>query len=355
MLKNMMLYRIANAETVNNLADFDLLTQALESKPSTYPKGGLWRTIGFGAPLPTLSQELVWSGTGGANVFCVYFHERQLPGSVIRNEVDARIKKIEEREMRKCYKKEIAQMKDEVVQTLLPKAFIRSTAVTIIAIGDLLIVGSSSAKKAEDCLSTLRDAIGTLAIRPLNLKLPGEAWLGDIMRNGSLGKFTCGETAKLVDEHKDVVTFKGVDLSTEEPQAYLNEQNFRIAQLGVVFAEDFGCQITSQMVFKAIKFSDVLFEGVTADANGDDSAYYDGSLAIFVNSILAMVEELGEVVGEEVPKQGIDTLKEKVDKYMDEYNAKVVNPLTDTMDFGGIPLHNPGTIDRPQDDEDDEI
>lgn len=355
MLKNMLLYRIANAETVHNLGDYDILSAALESKPSTYPKGGLWRTIGFGAPLPTLSQELVWSGQGGAHVFCVYFHERQLPGSVIRNEVDARIKKIEEREMRKCYKKEIAQMKDEVVQTLLPKAFIRSTAVTCIAIGDLLIVGTSSAKKADDCLSVLRDALGTLALRPLTLKLPGESWLGDIMRTGKLGQFTCGETAKLVDEHKDVVTFKGIDLSTEEPQAYLDEQGFRIAQLGVVFAEDFGCQITSQMVFKAIKFSDILFTDLHTDANGDDSAYYDGSLAIFVNSILRMVDDLIENVGEEISVRTLDALKEKVDDYFEGTGAKVVNPLTDTMDFGGIPLHNPATVDRPSEDEDDEI
>ncbi|WP_410965022.1 recombination-associated protein RdgC, partial [Salmonella sp. SAL04286] len=84
-----------------------------------------------------------------------------------------KVDEIEAQQMRKVYKKERDQLKDEIVQTLLPRAFIRrsSTFAAIAPSLGLILVDSASAKKAEDLLSTLREALGSLPVRPLSVKV----------------------------------------------------------------------------------------------------------------------------------------------------------------------------------------
>ena len=89
-------------------------------------------------------------------------------GSVVRDALKEKVDEIEAQQMRKVYKKERDQLKDEIVQTLLPRAFIRrsSTFAAIAPSLGLILVDSASAKKAEDLLSTLREALGSPAGTP---------------------------------------------------------------------------------------------------------------------------------------------------------------------------------------------
>lgn len=81
----------------------------------------------------------------------------------MRDALKEKVDEIEAQQMRKVYKKERDQLKDEIVQTLLPRAFIRrsSTFAAIAPSLGLILVDSASAKKAEDLLSTLREALGS--------------------------------------------------------------------------------------------------------------------------------------------------------------------------------------------------
>jgi len=305
MLKNMLLYRILDPHHVALLNDWGELATALAEVPAKLPTGSQWVTIGFDKPASQISEELVWSGSG-VNLFTIVIHERQLPGATIRDHVQERVNKIETREMRKCYRKEIAQIKDDVVAALLPKAFIKHSAINMLVIDDLLVIGASSAKKAEDCLVTLRQALGVLSVRPLTLKTPADTWLTDLMRSTDTddeetnrGPFTLLDVAKLANSTKDTVTFKGVDLDDTEPQLYLG-QGFFVQELGLALKGEFYFKVTSQLIFKGLKFSDMQLEQVASDAAGDPGANLDGTLVILVSAIKDLVQAMVDRVGEEV-------------------------------------------------------
>lgn len=334
MLKNMMLYRITNAGHAAILNDWELLAPMLAKKPANLPTGSQWRGIGFAPPAAAVNDHMVWSGADGSQLFAVQFHERQLPGATIKEHVNARVAKIEEREQRKVYRKEVAQIKDEVEAALLPRAFIKHSHVWMIVSGDLLIVGSSSAKKAEDCLCELRSALGSLAVRPLSFKSPAEAWLTELAKHNKLGLVKRSDQAKLVDSHGSTVVFKGVDLDGEEPQEYLSN-GFRVAEMLVTYDQNMELRITDQMIFKAIKFADIVFDNVKADSDGDPAALLDGNLVIFMQSAKALINDLIEHLGEDVPKPVTDAdLKQLADMgkaYMDEHRATPVG-LDDSDD-----------------------
>ncbi|MGK9537065.1 recombination-associated protein RdgC, partial [Salmonella enterica subsp. enterica] len=73
------------------------------------------------------------------------------------------------------------QIKDEIIQAFLPRAFIRrsSTFAAIAPKQGLILVNSASPKRAEDLLSTLREVIGTLPVRPLTVKTAPTAVMTD--------------------------------------------------------------------------------------------------------------------------------------------------------------------------------
>src|SRR3990167_5774299 len=120
---------------------------------------------------PCASQDLI--------LIAARKEDRILPGSVVRDALKEKVEEIEAEQMRKVYKKERDQLKDEIIQAFLPRAFIRrSTTFAAIAHKQgLILVNSASPKRAEDLLSTLREAIGSLPVRPLTVKMAPTAVL----------------------------------------------------------------------------------------------------------------------------------------------------------------------------------
>src|SRR5690606_1204859 len=98
--------------------------------------------------------------------------ERILPAAVVRDSVQGKADEVEAAAARKDYNKATDQIKDEIVQPLMPRAFIRKS-VTRAAIDPqrgFIYVDASSSKRAEELLSALREALGSLPVRPVTVK-----------------------------------------------------------------------------------------------------------------------------------------------------------------------------------------
>ncbi|MGV8489062.1 recombination-associated protein RdgC, partial [Pseudomonas aeruginosa] len=91
---------------------------------------------------------------------------------------------IEVEQARKVYKKERDTIKDEVVMDFLPRAFDEKEVVRAIlnVEQNLIMVLTSSAKKAEDLLSTLREVLGSLPVRPFTVKVAPSATFTDWLK-----------------------------------------------------------------------------------------------------------------------------------------------------------------------------
>jgi recombination associated protein RdgC len=304
MFKNAMYYRINSAENLVVLNDAAQLEEALSGVPEGLPTGSQWRRLGFTTPYAGFSENLVWSGPN-FNIVTLAIHERDLKGTTIKEHIAARVRKIEEREGRKCYRKEVAQIRDDVEAMLLPKAFIKHSYITAMITGDMIIIDSSGAKKSEDLLDYLRSALGTLSVRPLTFNLSIDIGLTEHMQ----GKNALGDQiallsqATLVNSVKAKVGFKDVDLTDDEPQQYI-QQGFRASELALAYLnehrdEQFRFRINDQVVVKAIKFNDLILDTAKADADGDQAALIDGSLIIVRSALLGLADQLIEHLGED--------------------------------------------------------
>ena len=220
--RNLLMYRLTSDIPLTA----DTLETALAAKPALPCGSQTLSTYGFIPPFgKDEDAQLVHSGQGFL-LICARTEERILPSSVVRDAVQEKVDEIEAAESRKVYKKEKDQIKDEVTQALLPRAFIRrsKTYAAIAPAQGLILVDSSSAKRAEELLSTLREVLGSLPVRPVAVKAAPTAtftqWVKE--HQASHGLALTNE-CELRDSAEDggIIRIKREDLASEEVQMHL--------------------------------------------------------------------------------------------------------------------------------------
>ncbi|MEX4200678.1 recombination-associated protein RdgC [Haemophilus influenzae] len=123
----------------------------------------------FGWSAPLVTSENLAHQANGKILLVAKREEKILPVEVVNRELNKRITALEEKEQRKLKKVERLSLKDDVIATLLPQAFsrIKTTALYIDTLKQLIFVDAASSKTAEDALALLRKSLGSLLVVPL--------------------------------------------------------------------------------------------------------------------------------------------------------------------------------------------
>ena len=140
--KNLLTYRL----TQDVPFEPEALEAALASKPARPCASQELTTYGFVAPFGKGEDAPLVHVSGDFLLIAARKEERILPGSVVRDALKEKVEEIEAEQMRKVYKKERDQIKDEIIQAFLPRAFIRrsSTFAAIAPKQGLILVNASS-------------------------------------------------------------------------------------------------------------------------------------------------------------------------------------------------------------------
>ena len=139
--RNLLVYRL----TQDIPFDAEALETALLAKPARSCASQELSTYGFIAPFGKGGDAPLVHVSGDFLLIAARKEERILPGSVVRDALKDKVDEIEAEQMRKVYKKERDQLKDDIVQTFLPRAFIRKSATfAAIAPKQGLILGAHS-------------------------------------------------------------------------------------------------------------------------------------------------------------------------------------------------------------------
>lgn len=303
--RNLLVYRLTQ--------DIDLAVETLEAalaskpaKPCTHQE---ITTYGFVAPFGKGADAPLVHASQDFLLIAARKEERILPGSVVRDALKEKVDEIEAAEMRKVYKKEREQLKDDIVQSFLPRAFIRK-GVTFAAIAPkqgLILVDASSTKRAEDLLSTLREALGSLPVRPLNVKMAPTATFTDWMKNQQASNgLQLLDECELRDAHEDggTIRCKRQDLGSDEIQNHL-AAGMLATKLSLAWADKLTLVIDDKLALKRLRFEDLLQDQAAEDGGDDALGQLDASFTLmmltFVEFLPQLIEALG---GEEIP-QGI--------------------------------------------------
>lgn len=155
--KNLMVYRLSREISLRA----EEMEKQLASMAFTPCGSQDMAKMGWVPPMGSHSDALTHVANGQI-VICARKEEKILPSPVIKQALEAKIAKLEAEQARKLKKTEKDSLKDEVLHSLLPRAFSRfsQTMMWIDTVNGLIMVDCASAKKAEDTLALLRKSLG---------------------------------------------------------------------------------------------------------------------------------------------------------------------------------------------------
>lgn len=264
---------------------------------------------GWVSPLGDEYEDLLHEGNGLV-LLNAKNETKILPPATIKEIVSERVIKLETEQLRRLKKTEIASLKDVVLAELLPKALSKysRTAVWIDTRSRLLVVDTSSARKAEEVLALLRKTIGSVPVIPFTLEHPIELTLTKWVRSGELppGFALADEaTLKAVLEDGGVVTSKKQDLVCDEIASHI-EAGKLVTKLTIAWQEQITFCIDDSFILSRIHFDEVLLEE-NDDIDHDDFAQrFDADFILFTGVIMEIIDLLIQELGGEA-KRKIET------------------------------------------------
>ena len=297
-VKNLIVYRFTRP--------FDVTLEQLETQLAALPFApcGSQDASKFGwvAPLGKHGTAFVHSA-GGQILICAKKEEKMLPGSVINDMVAEKVEAIELEQGRALKKKEKESIKEEVIVTLLPRAFSRfqQTYAWINPTAGFIAVDASSAKRAEETLALLRKSIGSLPVVPLAMTTPPELTLTDWVKEGAApAGFMLEDEVELKSalQHGGIIRAKQQDLLSEEIGICI-ESDKLVTSLALNWAETVSFVLKDDMSIKRMKFSEELREQNDDVSHEDAAARFDADFALVTGELSRFIPDLIEALGGE--------------------------------------------------------
>lgn len=318
-LKNLRVYRISR--------DVKFDTESLQKKLITMaftPCGSQdMAKTGWVPPLGD-HAELLFHACNGHILLSRRREEKIIPAEVIHKELAEKISELESEQGRILKKTEKDSLKDEVLHTLLPRAFTRSadTWLWIDTTSNLIAVDTGSTKKAEDVLALLRKTLGSLPVVPMTMENPIELTLTEWVKNGQAPHgFELGDAAVLQAVLADggKLTCKKQDLGSDEITTHLDAGKLVIRlnlgwkdwRIDFTLTDDFG--------LNSIKFCDVLLDQNNDIDHEDAAARFDADVMLMTGELAKLIADLVNVLGGNSKK----TIPEE------EYTDGYTDPLLD--------------------------
>lgn len=247
--------------------------------------------------------EMLTHVAGNQILLCLRKEEKILPSTVIKETLQEKIEKLESEQGRKLKKTEKATLKDEVIHSLLPRAFSKysQTQIWIDLDKQRIIVDASSSKRAEDSLALLRKTIGSLPVIPLHTEQPVEITLTEWVRNNDIPSgFMLHDEAELkaVLEEGGIAKFKKQDLASDEIATHIEAGKY-VTQLSMEWQERISFTITDSLMLKKISLSDVLKDHNDEIHHDDYAQRFDADFILFTGEFSVLIDELVSALGGE--------------------------------------------------------
>lgn len=175
-LKNVCIYRLSR--------DFKLDPETLEKQMAEFAFSPCGSQDMSRRGWVNVTPEKLFIEHEDSFLLCCQHQVKIIPNPVINDAVAERVAKIEADQGRKIRRIERLSIKDEVLHTLLPRAFSKNTSnyVWVDVAHQLVFVEATSARVAEDLLGLLRKTLGSLPVVPLTMATPIELTITDWLK-----------------------------------------------------------------------------------------------------------------------------------------------------------------------------
>ena len=225
---------------------------------------------------------------------------RAVPGPVVKAELESQLDTIEQQTGRRPKGKSARQVKEEIIHTLLPRAFPKrsDTLVWLDVKAGLVLIDTGSVKKADGVLSRLAELLGGgLKLSPLQTQSsPASAMAAWLSKKEAPAGFTLDRDCELKqpDSEKATVRYARHTLDIDEVGEHIKQGKLP-TQLGMTWASRVSFVLNEAGTIRRIKLLDVVLESSSSGA-GDDKGF-DADVALATGELARLIPDLVTALG----------------------------------------------------------
>ncbi|WP_341889603.1 recombination-associated protein RdgC [Variovorax sp. YR752] len=236
---------------------------------------------------------------GGQLILKLCTESKPVPGGVVKQQLEARLDKIEAETGRRPKGKAKRELKEQIVHDLLPRAFPKrsTTLVWLDLEARLVLIGAASSKKADAVVTRLVELFGGLRLAPLQTTLSPatamSAWLSD--KEAPAG-FSIDRECELKqpDSEKAAVRYARHTLDIDEVGEHIRQGKLP-TQLAMTWNSRVSFVLTEALTLKRIKLLDVVLEKASPSDAADGG--FDADVAITTGELRLLLPDLIDALG----------------------------------------------------------
>lgn len=251
-------------------------------------------SLGWVSPIENIDNQLVYGGKRFWMI-CLQFEDKILPASVIRQAVDEKVLEIEQKEARVVRGKEKKSLKDDIIQTLLPKAFTKKSRVY--AYLDLdqqqLVINSNTPAKIERFVAFLKRAITHADIKSFEIKKPAAVMTDWLKQNNFPVHFALGQSCVLQDPQQErrIIRCQHQDLLAQCIQDLIKD-GCDITQLALHWKEHIQFSLCANFSLKNIKFEEAVLAVSNSDYTETEAQRFDADFVMMTEMLSQLLVDL---------------------------------------------------------------
>lgn len=280
------------------LKDWNLSAEALSAllQKYVYQEGGASSTLTLGwvKPCDHSSHDLVHA-VEGQYLLTLRVDKKLLPSSVVNKFARAKSAEIEKQQGYKPGRKQMKEIKEQVTDELLPKAFTVSNDIDvwIDSKNNWLVVEAASSNRADEVIGMLAKTLDPLPIRPLYVQQsPASAMTQWLVDDEAPEGLSIDQETEMRSSSESGATVKYLRQSLEQTVVQLHVgEGKQVTRLALSWNDRVSFVLTDNLDIKRVAPLDLLKQENSAkdDTDGFDGAFalMSGELAALLNGVVA--------------------------------------------------------------------
>ena len=294
--RNLQLFRLAPDWDIDSAALASRLTQGLFQ-----PCGATERSSRGWVPPRGHEGELVFA-EARQQLIALGVEQKLLPAAVARQYAEARMQQIEAAQGFKPGRKQAREIRDQVEQELLPKAFVKRglTYVWIDPQHRWLVVDAAASAKADEVIEHLKLTLDALPLSLLKTRIaPGTAMTRWLAAGEADGSFSIDRDCELqaVADERPAVRYVRHNLDSDEVRRHIAEGK-TATRLALTWNDRISFVLTEQLQIKRVTYLDLIKEQAERQADNADDLFA-ANFVLMAGELAQLLDQLVAVLGGE--------------------------------------------------------
>ena len=236
---------------------------------------------------------------GGQILLTLRAGKKLLPSTVINQVAKARAQEIEEQQGHKPGRKQMKEIKERVIDELLPRAFsvYRDTRVWIDPRNRWLVIDAAASSKADEVIGVLAKCIDPFPLENLYVvQSPAAAMTGWLAEDEAPSNVSIDQDTELRASGQNGAAIRYIKHSIDAADVGRHIQSGKqCTRLAMTWADRVSFVLTDSLDIKRVSPLDVLKEG--SEAMQTDDAKFDSDMALMTGELAKMMAEMVDALG----------------------------------------------------------